>query len=352
MIVGLDIGRQVIKAVAVEKTKAGFKLLNIGERLVPESNKAFDPDSITQPIWVIAIREVLRDMKLNPRRIRNLVSGLNGSKVSIKQITTMEMSSDELVSAMTFEARKHIPMDGSEAVIDFQILGPNKKEVDKIDVGLVACTQKVINSHLDLLKDAGLKPGIVDTDPLAVINAYITKHDLPDEGVVVLVDIGSLSTSLIVRGRMDELFIRDIPIGGHHFVKWLSKSLSQDYPQAEESLARSGISAHLEGKSETESAHSIAVADRTIYDNLVEDIRRSLRYYAKTTGQSFFQKIILSGGGALTPGLAEFIQEKLNVETTLFDPLEILDGVEKFEVPNRAQYAVATGLAIRGGIEE
>ncbi|NOZ74543.1 MAG: type IV pilus assembly protein PilM [FCB group bacterium] len=351
MIVGLDIGRQVVKAVVVEKTKTGFKLLNIGERLVPEPNKAFDPDSITAPSWVIAVREVLRDLKLNPKRVKKLVTGLNGSKVSIKQITTMEMASDELISAMTFEARKHIPMDGSEAVIDFQILGPNKKEVDKIDISLVACTQKVINSHLDLLKDAGLKPGIVDTDPVAVSNTYINKHDLPEEGVVVLVDIGSLSTSLIVRGRTDELFIRDIPIGGHHFVKWLSKTLSQDYPVAEETLAKYGVSAHLAEKAETNSS-AIAVADRTIFDNLVEDLRRSLRYYAKTTGQSFFQKIFLSGGGALTPGLAEFVQEKLNVETTILDPLAILDGVEKYEIPNRTQYTVAVGLAIRGGIEE
>ena len=50
----------------------------------------------------------------------------------------MEMPSDELESAMTFEARKHIPMDGTDAVIDYQIIGSNKKEVDKIDVGLVA----------------------------------------------------------------------------------------------------------------------------------------------------------------------------------------------------------------------
>lgn len=351
MIVGLDIGRQVVKAVVVEKTKAGFKLLNIAERLVPEPNKAFDPESITPPVWVIAIREVFRDMKLNPKRVKKLVSGLNGSKVSIKQITTMEMSSDELISAMTFEARKHIPMDGSEAVIDFQILGPNKKEVDKIDIGLVACTQKVINSHLNLLKESGLKPGIVDTDPIAVSNTYLNKHDLPEEGVIVLVDIGSLSTSLIVRGRTDELFIRDIPIGGHHFVKWLSKAISQEYPAAEETLAKSGIAAHQSGKP-VDDTSPIAVADRTIFDNLVEDLRRSLRYYAKTTGQSFFQKIYLSGGGALTPGLVEFIQEKLNVETTVLDPLVILDGIEKYEIPNRTQYAVAVGLAIRGGIEE
>ena len=61
----------------------------------------------------------------------------------------MEMPSEELESAMTFEARKHIPMDGTDAVIDYQILGSNKQE-DKIDVGLVAhkgCINKSYGSN-------------------------------------------------------------------------------------------------------------------------------------------------------------------------------------------------------------
>ena len=48
---------------------------------------------------------------------------------------TMDMATEELQSALTFEARKHIPMDGTDAVIDFQIFGQNPNEVDKIDVG-------------------------------------------------------------------------------------------------------------------------------------------------------------------------------------------------------------------------
>ena len=38
---------------------------------------------------------------------------------------------------MTFEQERHT-YDGTDAVIDYQIIGSNKKEVDKIDVSLVA----------------------------------------------------------------------------------------------------------------------------------------------------------------------------------------------------------------------
>ena len=125
------------------------------------------------------------------------------------------MPEDELFSSMTFEARKHIPMDGSDAIIDFQVFGPNPKEVDKIDVGLVACTKKVSNAHLDLLKEVGFTPGIVDADPIAITNAFGNANEFPEEGAIVLLDIGSVSSSLVVWGRKDQFFTRDIPIGGY-----------------------------------------------------------------------------------------------------------------------------------------
>ena len=138
MFLGLDIGRQYVKMVVAEKYKDGYKLVDAGLRLVPEPISAFDPEKIDHSHWVMAVKELFRQQGFNPKKAKGLITGINGSSASIKQITTMEMPSDELESAMTFEARKHIPMDGTDAVIDYQIIGSNKKEVDKIDVGLVA----------------------------------------------------------------------------------------------------------------------------------------------------------------------------------------------------------------------
>ena len=172
MYLGLDIGRQFVKMVTVNKTKDGYKVLDAGQRLVPEPNQAFDPDKVDRYHWVMAVKELLRQQGMNPRRVKSVISGISGASASVKQITTMEMPADELASAMTFEARKHIPMDGTDAVIDYQIFGSNEREVDKIDVGLVACTKGVLSSHMDLLKECGLKPGIVDVDPIAITNAF------------------------------------------------------------------------------------------------------------------------------------------------------------------------------------
>jgi len=251
---------------------------------------------------------------------------------------------------MTFEARKHIPMDGSDAVIDFQVFGPNPKEVDKIDIGLVACTKKVSNAHIELLKEIGFTPGIIDADPIAISNSFGNSKEFPEEGAVVLFDIGSVSSSLVVWGRKDQFFTRDIPIGGYHFVSSLAEKLDIDYISAEDKMMKDGINS-FQSTSEND-LNDISVAEKNIFDNLIEDVRRSLRYYAKTTNQSFFTKIMISGGGSITAGLKEMMEEKLSLNTELFNPFQSLAGFENIEISNPEQYAVATGLAVRGFLDE
>ena len=350
MFLGLDIGRQYVKMIAMNKTKDGYKLIDAGHRLVPEPNQAFDPDKIDTHHWVMAVKELLRQQGLNPKKIKTLATGISGASASVKQITTMEMPNEELESAMTFEARKHIPMDGTDAVIDYQILGSNEKEVDKIDVGLVACTKGVLNAHVDLLKECGLKPGVIDVDPIAVTNTFTYLKDMPEDGLAVLLDIGALSSSLVVWGIGQQYFTRDLPIGGHHFVKEVVDKKDIKYTEAQDLLYKEGVSLVL--KSESEDAQSaLSVTQRSVFDNLVEDIRRSLRFYAKQTGQSFFLKILLTGGAAETPGLADLISSKLSIDCDVLNPFDGVEGAGSLSVDNPSQYVLAMGLCIRAGME-
>jgi|TARA_B100000470_G_scaffold169950_1_gene134382 type IV pilus assembly protein PilM len=350
MFLGLDIGRQYVKMVAMNKTKDGYKLLDAGHRLVPDPNQAFDPDKIETHHWVMAIKELLRQQGLNPKKVKILATGISGASASVKQITTMEMPNEELESAMTFEARKHIPMDGTDAVIDYQILGSNEKEVDKIDVGLVACTKGVLNAHVGLLKECGLKPGVIDVDPIAVTNTFTFLKDMPEDGLAVLLDIGALSSSLVVWGSGQQYFTRDLPIGGHHFVKEVVEKKEIKYTEAQDLLYKEGVSVVLKSES-GEDQSAVSVTQRSVFDNLVEDIRRSLRFYAKQTGQSFFLKILLTGGAAETPGLADLISSKLDIDCDVLNPFDGVEGADSLSVDNPSQYVLAMGLCIRAGME-
>ena len=173
---------------------------------------------------------------------------------------------------------------------------------------------------------------------------------MPEDGLAVLLDIGALSSSLVVWGIGQQYFTRDLPIGGHHFVKEVVDKKDIKYTEAQDLLYKEGVSLVL--KSESEDAHSaLSVTQRSVFDNLVEDIRRSLRFYAKQTGQSFFLKILLTGGAAETPGLADLISSKLSIDCDVLNPFDGVEGADSLSVDNPSQYVLAMGLCIRAGME-
>lgn len=127
---GIDFGYYSVKIVQLEKNATGYTLTNAGNRRVMDEMDVFDPEVIDKSHWIASILDLCKEMKINPKRIKNVVSSISGNFVSIKQITTLEMSKQELISSLEFEAKKHIPLDGSEAIMDFHIIGSDPKELD------------------------------------------------------------------------------------------------------------------------------------------------------------------------------------------------------------------------------
>ena len=149
----------------------------------------------------------------------------------------------------------------------------------------------------------------------------------------------AVSSGLVVYGKNQQFFTRDLPVGSHHFVKELSEKKEIGYIEAQDTIFKDGLRASKNQSSdESSSDNAVGIAERTVYDSLVEDMRRSLRFYAKQTGQSFFLKIFLTGGGALTPGLADFVNQKLNIECAVFDPFENVDGKDNLHFKSKPVY--------------
>ena len=349
MQIGLDIGRQYAKIVVLEKLRDGVKLLNYDNSRIPETNKPFDPENLDNYLIIIAVKGLIKKLNLKPKNFRKLTTAISGSNSSLKQITAMDLTTDELNASMMFEARKHVPMDGTDAVIDFQVLGPNKFEADKIDLVLAACTKRTRVNHTKLLKDIGIKPSIIDSEPIAVLNAYLQSNQLSEEGAVVLLDIGAISTSLVAWGEQDLFFTRDIPRGVHDLVKNISMIKSISYMEADDLLFKEGIEVFTVEEVQDETL--ISVSERSSIDLLIEDIRRTLRFYTKNSNQSFFTSIYLCGGGCNIIGLTEHIEKTLQIKTQIFNPFINIQSKDGLEIESSGKYAVATGLALRSGIE-
>tara|TARA_X000001036_G_scaffold362793_1_gene346466 strand:- start:2775 stop:3839 length:1065 start_codon:yes stop_codon:yes gene_type:complete len=351
MILSIDIGNSYIKMVQTEMDGDKLHILKAGSKFIKtDSNKI--PETISKAQFVAAISELCSELEIKPKKMKNIISGLTGKETSIKQLTTLEMSDEDLGESLEFEAKKHIPLDGTEPILDYHIIGQNKEELDKNDLLLVATTKNYISKHNDILKKSGFKSKIFDADPLALMNCYLYSNELPEEGVDVLINIGDSTTTLMCWGQNHRFFIRELDISGAQFTKEVMKNNGLDYESALNLKHEKGMesinsdSSKEENSQEEHDPLAIKVEQKTVFSNLVDEMRKTLRYYMKTSNQAYFNKFYLSGGSAQMEGLQSYIAENLNVEVNMLNPF---DNTEcSLDIENPSQYVVAVGMAIRG----
>jgi type IV pilus assembly protein PilM len=291
--------------------------------------------------------DLSKTLSINSKKMKNIVSSISGTIVDIREISTLDMRDEELAVSLELEAKKHIPLDGTDAIIDYHHLGANNKEIDKINIILTSTTKNIINEHATLIKNAGYKPNIFDSDPIAISNLYKYNYNLSEEGADVILNIGNSSSNIVVWGKNSPFFTRTIDIGGNFFNKEIMKTYKVDYKTAEEMKIKKGIDVFDDGtiKEEKEDL-GISIEKKTSFNDLTDDIKRTLRFYMKNNPQSFFNNFYLTGGSSSLPGLDNFIASTLNVKVEKINPIQNIKN--STEVENINQYGTAIGLALRG----
>jgi type IV pilus assembly protein PilM len=84
-------------------------------------------------------------------------------------------------------------------------------------------------------------------------------------------------------------------------------------------------------------------------DQLTREIRRTIRYYEeRTKAKRSISQVVIMGGGANMPGLADYMTNDLRIPTRAFDPTAYIDfgHLQPFNVSDRMSYVTAAGLSL------
>lgn len=343
--VGLDVGSHSIKALVVEKTGTKIKLLAKAMRPIYAGGQTFNIDGPKRSQVVPLLVDLFKELKIQPKKQRQIRTLISGLQIAAKEIVAIPLEQKEMASAMLLEARKHIPLDGSETQVDYMILGEDIKEPEKVRALVVATTKKLFNSHLETLAELEIRPTIVEVEPLAFANSYLLFNEMPDDGVVVMLNIGCRRTGITVFGRKDMFFTRDITVAGHAFTEDLMQNYGLKFSDAEDVKIAQGLNPDLPKVEALGSG--LKLASKSVLDRFGEEINRTLRYYVKETSQSFFTKFVLVGGGAAMKDVQDYVENKFNVAVETYDPFSRLEIVGGNGGGHPAQYAAAVGLAIQ-----
>lgn len=345
--VGIDLGHHTIKAVQIEKSGGGWKVVRSGNMPTP-------PDCIKDGVVVdqesagAAIKQLLRESHIHATTANIAVAG---GSVVVRAVRIPKMTEATLRKSIKYEASRYVPSTVEDSYIEFEIVG--HPDDNQMDVLVVAAPKDIVESRLRACQQAGLEVENVDVEAFATYRSLVesdVEHDWTGS-TIAMVDIGASTTkvSVIYDGAFS--VTRSIPNGGQVLTDALKNYFKLSDEDAEAGKAQLNVAELIDSEKPRENPPLRVIQPHL--DDLVREIRRSLNYYqSQLTDNSDDRKVsivMLTGGGSKLVGLATYMEHKLGIQTissSVFgNPRFTHASIEPAD--GGLDLSVASGLAMR-----
>ena len=336
--IALDIGSTFIKLVKLKGSNRNYQLQKFG--MVPLPPEVIVEGAVMDAGRVVeAIKELLNAQKVTTKEA---VISVSGSSVIIKRVSVADMTDEELAESIKWEAEQYIPFAIDDVNVDFQKLGSGAAE-GQADVLLVAVKKDKINDYVNLVKEAGLLPVVMDVDAFALANMYELNYDM-ELGITALLNIGASVMNINILKDGTSIFTRDISVGGNRYTEALQRDFGLTYEDAEK-VKRGETVANVDQEQLTSVMSSVT-------DDIVTETQRSFEFFRSTTSSDKVSRVIVSGGCARIGNFTTVLSERLEIPTEVANPFKnIKIDTKRFDAALIAESAplsaVAVGLAIR-----
>jgi len=336
-IFGLDIGSYSIKATQIKYRGEQAELVAASiVDLATSSKKLIIKD---KKILADSVKKAVSSSRPRPIDTKLVVSALPESKVYSEVIVMPAMEEEELKTAVPLEAGKHMPMAIEDSYIDYHVMENISKE--KLKIFIVAAPKDSVDLINDVVSSVGFELVALETKPLAAIRALISP-EFKDKCVLIL-DIGAENSSVTVTNKGEVAFAVTNSFGGETFVKAVEKKLSI---KREEALKMSDLAREDENLKE-----KILKTLYPLFDNAIQGVEKAIDYYqSKNADKPNVSKILLAGGGSITPGIQEYVSDSIKIETEIANPFINLrenDLIKKIPKEEAVTLTTSIGLALR-----
>jgi type IV pilus assembly protein PilM len=342
--IGLDIGASAVRAAQVSGGKGGYVLNSFGQVALPQGavvdGEIRDPGPVSE-----AISQLWKRAKIRGKKV---VIGISNQRVVVRQVDFPYLEEKEFRSSLKFQAAEYIPMSVDDAQLDFIVLDDYTTESQEhmMRVLLVAAATDMVQAFVDTASAGGVDAAGVDLVPFAVARAVspAARGESGVAGSEAIIDVGGSVTNIIIHQNGEPRFVRILLVGGDDTTNALAESISGSYEEAE------ALKMDLAGGGGTPEQRT--VLERQVA-SLVDEIRGSLDYYLSQEDSEPVASVILTGGGSLTPGLREKLEQTLRTNVAAGTPIAQLgnnkSGLTADQVGQVEPIsATAIGLAMGG----
>jgi type IV pilus assembly protein PilM len=347
--VGVDIGTSSIKLVELKK-KNGRAVLETYSTLALGPYAQLDVGATTNlsaEILTKAIADAVREGSINTKNAAFSIPS-SASLVFLLDLPS-SIAEKDLPTIVPTEARKFIPVPISEVMLDYWVV-PHRQEgfyeedpnVKTLPANTEVLTAVIHNETLakfrEIARSSGLEADVFEIEVFSSIRSSFS-HEL---SAVLLMDIGASKTKLAI---VEYGIVRTFHIvnrGSFDITKTISQSLAVPFSKAEDIKRAVG----LVGNGADRAASDVA---KLTVDYIISETQNVVSSFERKYNKPI-SKIILTGAGALLPGLRDHAASVFKTEVMYGDPFakaEVPEFVKNVLKETGPEFAVALGLALR-----
>ena len=348
---GIEIGQAGLKAVHLRYADAADQVLAMSHQYIPHPKILSQPDAIPGELIPQAIETFLESNDVEGARV---AISLPGPTSLARFINLPPVESNKVAQIVEYEAKQQIPFDLDDVVWAYQKISGSVDEDSgymlNAEVGLFAMKRDQLYETLQPFLDAGIEVDLVQIAPLALYNFVcydqmgVRVEAEPDDDVdeyTIVLDMGTDNTTLLITNGA-KIWIRNVPLGGNHFTRALTKEMKLTFSKAEH------LKCHA---TKSEDPRAVFQALRPVFNEYVSEIQRSIGYFSSVNRDAKIVRVLGCGNGFKLAGLQKFLQQSLQYDV---ERVESLQGVIGEKVLNSSDFqdnvltfAVPLGLALQ-----
>ncbi|MCE9525111.1 MAG: type IV pilus assembly protein PilM [Planctomycetales bacterium] len=347
---GIDIGRCALKALRCRLD--GDSVVADGFDYIEYPKLLSQPEADPVQLVKEALEQFLSRNSVKGDKVAISVSGESGLARYFKP---PPVDAKKIADIVKYEAKQQIPFALEDVIWDYQRMAGGQ-EVDGFvldsEIGLFAMKREAVQKALQPYDVAGIEVDIIQLSPICVYN-YIS-HDYlkplpegeeynseaPPPSTVVL-SIGTDTTDLVITNGY-RVWQRNIPLGGNHFTKQLSKDMKLTFAKAE----------HLKRNPKTaDDPKTIFQAMRPVFGDMVTEVQRSVGFFQSLDRKAKIGNVVMLGNTVKLPGLSQYLSKHLGYDIKEIDSFGKLSGANVVTSPsfkdNLLAFATCYGLCLQ-----
>lgn len=306
--VSVDIGHSNLK---LTQTGPDGRIQKFVVHRIPEGC-VDDLNIVSEDALIKSLKTARQKAHLSPGKC---FLALSGSDIIIRHFTLPILTEEEMYQNILNEMSGYLPVDPEKYYIDYKIVEKvNEDGIDMYNVLVTSVNKRIVNKYKRVLGAAGFRLTVVDTCENAreklIRYLGMSGGAFNMAGGICILDLGTKSTRASIYHNGNYFISSVIKKSGQHMTELIAQNSGKDILTAET------MKREVDFLTQPYRNEALKTAVSYEVDSLLYEITRLFDYYRNRT-KNTIHTVYLTGGGALQPGIVEYVGRHLGLPVHL-----------------------------------